>query len=429
MDDIDIAKLADFCRSTLGLADTKLGAEYGYGSLPLCVIDAIFSISVRYESVKNVIGRYCNFFRISQGTPDQQTLQEMIEAYRRYGVDYFVESIYSNRQRTSTSSGILKAEAVLRFACILRAHEVDVMRDITKLYDDYTFEAEIRNIPGQASGLSLRYFFMLSGNDDLVKPDRMITRFLQRALGRAISMEEAQLLITEACRSLKPEFQHLTPRLLDHAIWNFQRDNGVESANITESTNAKQYTADRESGKLPLGESSAKRQKFSQEDIRSAKKFPSKSCYYPFFHSICEEMRRMLPPDLVNFADRTEEGKNWMRIRYPGRISNGLYELQFASHSKNFARHFGEGRGTFLSFYKEGQQARLQHWLKKILPFKSNIEDQLGRDVKIDFWSDQWAFIGMRIDEVVPDARPADFAKIFVQFIQATFIPVSQIGS
>jgi hypothetical protein len=227
MIDIENARLINFCRRELALKDAKLGDEYGYGSLPLCVIDAVFSIGVRYESVRNVIGRYCKFFHLSETAVDQQIVQQMLDNYRHYGVDFFTAKIYANRQRTSARNGILKSEAVLRFASVLRAHGVNVKSDVRKVYDVREFEAAIRSIPGQTSGLSLRYFFMLSGNDEFVKPDRMITRFLQRVLGRAVSMDEAQLLISSACRSLRPDFPHLTPRLLDHAIWNYERDNGA----------------------------------------------------------------------------------------------------------------------------------------------------------------------------------------------------------
>ena len=47
----EIDQLVDFCKNTLTLEDVKLGDEFYYQSLPLCVIDAVFSIGVRYSGV------------------------------------------------------------------------------------------------------------------------------------------------------------------------------------------------------------------------------------------------------------------------------------------------------------------------------------------------------------------------------------------
>jgi hypothetical protein len=44
-----------------------------------------------------------------------------------------------------------------------------------------------------------------------------------RIIGRAVSVDEAAGLVNGACRLLGEEFPLLTPRSLDHAIWNHQR--------------------------------------------------------------------------------------------------------------------------------------------------------------------------------------------------------------
>ena len=53
------------CEANLPLNE-KLGREYFYQSLPLCVIDAVFSIGVRYAGVKKVVSRYCDYFTLPQ---------------------------------------------------------------------------------------------------------------------------------------------------------------------------------------------------------------------------------------------------------------------------------------------------------------------------------------------------------------------------
>jgi hypothetical protein len=132
------------------------------------------------------------------------------------------EEIYCNRQRTSTRSGILKAEAVFIFAKALRDYGGIYLQDVPGLINNYRFHRAIKKIPGQASGISLQYFWMLSGSNDFVKPDRMMTRFLQSALGREVTINEIQGLAVNACGLLNAEFKHLTPRLLDYEIWKYQ---------------------------------------------------------------------------------------------------------------------------------------------------------------------------------------------------------------
>ena len=53
------------------------------------------------------------------------------------------------------------------------------------------------------------------GNDNFVKGDRHVIRFVSNALGSyQVSAEEAERLVTEAARVLD-----VAPRLLDNAIW------------------------------------------------------------------------------------------------------------------------------------------------------------------------------------------------------------------
>jgi hypothetical protein len=79
-------------------------------------------------------------------------------------------------------------------------------------------------IPGQHSGISLRYFYMLVGDSSFIKPDRMIKRFLFAATGENLSDDACQSALEGACRELAKDHAGLTPRALDSLIWNFQRN-------------------------------------------------------------------------------------------------------------------------------------------------------------------------------------------------------------
>ncbi len=223
--------VADLAERVLDLGSAKLCEDYYYQSLPLCIINAVFSINARYKAVQNVVGRYCRHFDLKRvrddwhGVPpvdDQETVTALCRKYDEIGVARFADDIYQNHQRTSARSGILKAEAVQRFASVLRDHSVEYLQDVPRAMEDARLEAGVRSIPGQRSGISLRYLWMLAGSDDLIKPDRMIMRFLRRSLGREPSAAEAQQLLSTAVELLKPKFTQLTPRLLDYKVWEYE---------------------------------------------------------------------------------------------------------------------------------------------------------------------------------------------------------------
>lgn len=217
----------------LPLATATLHDSYYYASLPLCVIDAVYSINARYAGVVATVGRYCDWAGVPRYRPDRGSLpppagQEPVtafcERFERAGLDDMTAVAFRNRQRTSPRGGILKADAVYRFASALRRHKVEFFQDVPGAADNEALAGEIRSIPGQGSGLSLGYFWMLAGSDDNVKPDRMVLRFLSAVLGRAVRVDEAQRLLRAATTRLRPKHPHLTPRLLDFVVWNYQRE-------------------------------------------------------------------------------------------------------------------------------------------------------------------------------------------------------------
>jgi hypothetical protein len=154
----------------------------------------------------------------------QETVGEFLDKLESAGVPFFVQRVLRNRQLTSTRSGILKGEAVLRFARCLHRYGVDWFQDVHKVIRDERFEIEIKSIPGQGSGISLAYFFMLTGSEDLVKPDRWLIDFIREALKITCLPGYAQKLLFGSCEILKAKYPYVSPRLLDNAIWNHQRN-------------------------------------------------------------------------------------------------------------------------------------------------------------------------------------------------------------
>lgn len=235
MHQIEIEQVSEHCKSVLNLADAHQVDEFQYGSLPLCVIDTVFSIGVRYSSTEKVVERFCAYFDIPRlsksGVPavsQQMSIGEFCASYESIGVEGMARDVYRNWQRTSTRNGLLKSEAALRFGEVLYNHGVNYFQDVERILGEPTFEADIQAIPGQRSGISLRYFYMLAGSSEYIKPDRMVERFVRAAIGRTLGVSELHTILLAVCKNLTEEYPRLTPRALDHVIWSYQRQQPLE---------------------------------------------------------------------------------------------------------------------------------------------------------------------------------------------------------
>lgn len=209
-----------------------LSPEYFYHHLVLCVIDAVYSIGAKYASTRQVPIRYCKHFQIERIWNDanrfpkshqQEQLSTFVERVDQQGYEYFMEEIFCNRQKTSTRNGIRKAEAVYLFAKVLVEHGVETFQDFEKA-DKYSLKLKIQQIPGQKSGISFDYFKMLAGDDQMVKADRMIHRFLTRHLNESFNTNEAIKLIQQSAMGLTMLGYDISPRELDHLIWKLESE-------------------------------------------------------------------------------------------------------------------------------------------------------------------------------------------------------------
>ena len=224
---MDAEKLANACERIFPLKDLTLSPSYSYDSLPLCLIDAVFSIGVKYTSTQNVVKHYCAYFKLNEFNMDREHtsnrhgISDFIKNIEAAGIEKSANEVFCNRQRTSSRNGILKAEAVLRIARIIQKDGVETFEDLRDHGLSEKAEAAIKQVPGQKSGLSLAYFYMLSGDDSLAKPDRHVLRFIAQHTGMTPNIQEAQKLLTDTVSVLSEKYPNLSVRLLDHSIWEY----------------------------------------------------------------------------------------------------------------------------------------------------------------------------------------------------------------
>jgi hypothetical protein len=230
MSELDL--LVSHIRSTLGNL-TAVSDEENYSSLPFCVIDAVFSIGARYESTWRTV---CDFRKWAKWEgPREYTVNDFLKLLQPYKGRWeaLAREVFQNRQRTSTTSGILKAEAVYRFSEVLQTCGVNTLADIRAGGSNECLLTAIAAIPGQSSGISFKYFLMLAGYTGLVKPDRMVIRFVADALGiKSVQPEFAERLVQSASEVLRSQLPNMTASFLDYSIWTYQRTRGVDSAGV-----------------------------------------------------------------------------------------------------------------------------------------------------------------------------------------------------
>jgi hypothetical protein len=236
----DLEKVIEGLRSLPTLAQPVDYAEFRYASLPLCVLDAIFSINARWESVRAAVGRYAARYGLPLTHPpgilpnpeEQATVDDLIAHISSVGPDRFAADVMRNRMRTSTRGGILKAEAALRFAEVLKAHGIQVIQDMSQRLTDSSLEADLMKVHGQSSGVAVRYFLMLAGAHHLIKPDRMVVAYLSRVLGERVDADRAQAVLGAAAEALSLEYPTITPQLIDAAIWTYEREHRKKAGEV-----------------------------------------------------------------------------------------------------------------------------------------------------------------------------------------------------
>jgi hypothetical protein len=129
------ALVAQLARQRIDLANAQLRAEHFYASLPLCIIDAVFSIGVRYAGTTKTVIRWAKsqvpeWPLYQRGISKEHGVSELIEAMSPHTDEELANRFFGNRQRTSTKNGILKSEAVRKFAVALRQAGIELFSDV-----------------------------------------------------------------------------------------------------------------------------------------------------------------------------------------------------------------------------------------------------------------------------------------------------------
>ena len=203
--------------------------QHRWTSLTYCIVDAVWSIGSDYEKVViKMVRNVASVFddespaitaKLALPT-DPVPLKSFLERFQH--TDELV--MVTNHQITSPRHGTLKAEVVRQHAERLHDANVDTLAEAQELLDDPARAEEVdhalRGLPGDGqNGVRRGYLWMLVGDENRVKPDRMVLRWLLKQGSKARDPATAALLLRQVAEHLTESGRPTTPWEVDHAIW------------------------------------------------------------------------------------------------------------------------------------------------------------------------------------------------------------------
>ena len=241
----DISKFIAYCENKLDFQQKLIvnketdPNETFYKSLPLCIIDAVFSIGIKYQSVVNAEDNFIRYFNLDIAKNNSELLEK-----EEYTISDFIKHIdsfdgyfeavakeaFHDTHRTSSKNGILKAEACYLVAKVFEKHRIDTLNDFSKYANKSDLDADILKVKGQGSGIMLKYLYMLAGKSDEIKPDRHMINFVKSVFPDIKGEKDYPKIIEiikEALKQLKDKYPMLTERFLDVLIWDYMRSQKV----------------------------------------------------------------------------------------------------------------------------------------------------------------------------------------------------------
>ncbi|MYF06483.1 MAG: DUF2442 domain-containing protein [Rhodospirillaceae bacterium] len=212
-------------RRLIDLNNVKLGKEYYPAHLSVALIDAVFTTRLRYEAqVVPIIDRYCQHFGLMRTRADrnslprpeeQETLGDLIEHYEIRGIRLMEDDVFKARY-CSPGTRITKVENVYRSAVALRDIGLENLQDAASK-PPWEIKCALRQLSG-IGPRTIHMFLMYVGDENYVKGDVHICRFVAGALGKKrVRAEKAERIVQEAAGILG-----VRPRFLDFSIWQYE---------------------------------------------------------------------------------------------------------------------------------------------------------------------------------------------------------------
>jgi len=215
----DVTRVLGHVHATIGEREEWARWPGGWpDDIESALVDAVFSARAVYRSERGR-GTYASVVAWQQ-TRNRRvySLGALLAEIDAAGVSGWADSFGNHqiapRRPATAPLGRSKAAAVREAAWMLRQEAINIAGHITA-GNTATAKRVLQSVPGIGYATA-SYFLMLLGAPG-IKPDRMIHRFLQDAIGRPSTNARAEQLLQATAETLGAEAHEL-----DHAIWSYQ---------------------------------------------------------------------------------------------------------------------------------------------------------------------------------------------------------------
>lgn len=223
----EIRQMADAGRRSLPLSESRLPDEFFPAHLTVALVDAVLRPRPWRPGRTEAATRYCRRFGLATRRPDrwelplpseQETLEDLLRHFDELGLDAMARELLGTAAG-SPAAATRKAEGLLCAARSLRSIGVEILEDARGRPPE-AVEATLRGAGPNAARLLLMY----TGDDDFVRGDAHVRRFVASAIGRrSVRADRAEALVRAAAHELI-----VAPRFLDCLIW----QHGVSGAGV-----------------------------------------------------------------------------------------------------------------------------------------------------------------------------------------------------
>ena len=209
-------QFAKYCESTF---DLTTQSDYGYQSLPACILDCVYSLRAKYYAVTlPLVDRYAQAYMGGDPRASGDTVSMLIGRMDEKGHKAFADNVVKNQQKLGGRNKIPKEEIVYQLARYLRDLHIETIEDFQNFESQEILEIVIHAVHGLGDA-GTNYLFMLAGDPNRCKPDTHIHRCVLDACGHDVSNEECQELFADAVALLRGQHPSLTVRGLDGIVW------------------------------------------------------------------------------------------------------------------------------------------------------------------------------------------------------------------
>ena len=212
----NVNTMVNFCKNHFDLNQV---ISYDYHSLPVCIIDCVYSLRVHYDTTtKRIIDRYARKYLNGDVFNSTETISDLLSHFDELNSKSDFSRIINNKQKLGKD--IPKESVCYDIAKYLSYLHIESLNDFLEFEDKIFLEKVLRSVKGFGSA-GVNYLFMLTGDIDRCKIDTHISQFMNDIFGDKPPENEIYRLFKEAVKILKNEYPGLNVRNLDGIVWRY----------------------------------------------------------------------------------------------------------------------------------------------------------------------------------------------------------------